>query len=151
MQTQACLKQRTMHRNTQDDPTQYLALRVYVRRSGYLLLVLGFAVIVWAVIFGSKSDSPIIPLAFASLPLVPMFIALRLADTLVLCSIAATITAILIFGASYLYFDAFLVHLSSLNSILLFEIPLVQQLIALPELALIVLQTRSRRRLGLKQ
>ncbi len=119
-----------------------------LRRSGYVLVAAGLVIVLWAVLAGAKSDHPIPPFALSTLSLMLMFFAVRLADSILLCSIATATTALLVFGAAYLYLDAFLVHHSSLNSILLLQIPLVQAAAVLPELVLIVLKRRGARHSG---
>ena len=135
-----------MPEGTQIDTASDSPVCRILRRSGYVLLAAGLVIGLWAVLVGAKSERPIPPLALAVLPLVLMFLALRLADNVLLCSITTATTALLIFGAAYLYLDAFLVHHSSLNSILLLQIPLLQGAAIMPELVLIVLKRRSGRR-----
>jgi hypothetical protein len=117
-----------------------------LRRSGYSLLIIAILIGSWAVFGGAKSGRPLAPLTLSLLPVVLLFTALRLAKTALVCWIVLGTTAILVFGATYVYFNGFLVNRSSLNSILLLEIPVVQAAVALVLLTLVIVLERANRR-----
>ena len=109
-----------------------------LRRSGYLLIAVGVATLAWAVLLGDKTNPPLWLLILGLLPLFIMFWTLRLAHGTCLCVLTAVTTGILVVSAAYLYFDAFLVSLSGLNTVLLIEVPLSQLLVAgLPFVAVV--------------
>ncbi len=113
--------------------------------AAYVLLALGTLTTLWAVLLGARSDRPVGPLATGLAPLALMFFALRCADTPLLRWVTTLSTAVLVFGSVYIYLDAFLVHLSSLNSVLLLQVPLVQTVVALLELLWVCASRRARR------
>ncbi len=134
-----------MHRPHRNDAKCEVSGFRALRCGAYLLLALGAVTTGWAVFVGAGSSRPIVPIATGLAPLALMLLALRCADTPLLKWVTMVSTAILVFGSVYIYLDAFLVHLSSLNSVLLLQVPLVQTVVALPELVWVLASRRARR------
>lgn len=117
-----------------------------LRRSGYGLLAIAIVTGFWAVLWGAKSDRPVSPLLLSLLPVVLLFLGLKLARTPLTCWLALGTTGVLVFGATYVYLTGFLINHSSLNSILLLQVPVVQTVVAIILLAFVTLRERGRKR-----
>ena len=118
---------------------------VAVRTRANCLLAIAIVTNFWAVLWGAKIDRPVLPLMLSLVPVVLLFVGHRLATTPLTCWLSLGTTALVVFGATYIYLDAFLVNYASINSGLLLQVPAVQIVTALILLAFVTLRGRGRR------
>ena len=121
-------------------------ISLILKRSGFCILAVSTGIGFWAVLGGARSDRPTGPLCASLVAPIILFTALVLAKSVLVRLITLATTAILVFGATYIYFKSFLVSPSSLNSILLLEVPVAQTGVALILLAFVVVRERTSRR-----
>lgn len=104
------------------------------RRCGEVILAIGAAVGIWAAIKESERSNLAIVLLLVLTPVLPITAMLRAANTISQRVLAIFVECVLVFGSCYVYLDGFLVHLSSLNTALLFQVPLAQTIVSLATL-----------------
>lgn len=108
-----------------------------------IIVLLDVAFTFWVVTQQVEGAMIVLMLIWTLLPNLPILFAIRRVHTLKRCAVVAIGCAVVDIGACYAYFDGFFIHVSSLNSVLLLQVPTVQLLITLSILAFVPSRKRT--------